>query len=51
MARLLPSAIPVAVTGSPQREELREKDMIFDRYLVKPVRNAEFLGLLDPARA
>lgn len=48
--RLLPGAIPVAVTGWPQREHLREKDMIFDRYLVKPVRTADFLALLDPAR-
>lgn len=48
--RLLPSAILVAVTGWPQREDLREKDTIFDRYLVKPVHTAELLALLDPAR-
>lgn len=48
--RLLPTAILVAVTGWPQREELREKDTIFDRYLVKPVNAGELLALLDPAR-
>lgn len=48
--RLLPDAILVAVTGWPQREELRERDTIFDRYVVKPVDARELLALLDPAR-
>lgn len=48
--RLLPNAILVAVTGWPQRAELRERDTIFDRYVLKPVNAAELLATLDPAR-
>ncbi len=48
--RLLPNAILVAVTGWPQRAELRERDAIFDRYVLKPVDVRELLAALDPAR-